>query len=494
MSTPIPATRTVDVAIIGAGTAGLTARRQAEKGGASVALIDAGPFGTTCARVGCMPSKLLIAAAEAAHRGREADLFGVRTQVEIDGPAVMARVQRERDRFAGFVVRAVSDLHERGVLIPGRARFVDDNHLEVTPAVGPDGQPAGSPTTVKARAFVIATGSRPFIPPPYRKLSRTVLLTSDEIFDMPDLPKSILVVGAGVIGMELGQALHRLGVRTTILSLGGRIAFLQSDKVNDEAIRIFRKELDLHPDHTLHDIEEVEDGVRVRFTGVDGKERTETYQKVLMGAGRTPAWNGLGLENTSLTLDDKGRPQVNQYTNQVGDSHIFVAGDVAGHRPLLHEAADEGRMAGRNAAAWPHVEAEPRKAPLAIMFTDPQVAAVGQSWPDLNCDDYRVGAIDYGDQGRARVMGENRGLVRIAGEAGNGRLVAAQMVGPRVEHTAHLLAWAIQGHMQVDQALRMPFYHPVVEEGIRTALRELQSQLHLAREPGNPCEEWGAGT
>ena len=195
-----------------------------------------------------------------------------------------------------------------------------------------------------------------------------------------------------------------------------------------------------------------------------------------------------------MTLDGRGRPEVNPYTHQVGNSHVFVAGDVAGHRPLLHEAADEGRLAGANAAHFPHVLAEPRKTPLAIMFTDPQVAAVGDHWPDLSCSDHRVGVVDYGDQGRARVMGENHGMVRIAGKAGTGQIVAAQMIGPRVEHTAHLLAWAIQGRMLVSEALDRPFYHPVIEEGIRTALRDLQSKLHLSHKPEHPCEEWGAGT
>lgn len=478
-------TRNVDVAIIGAGTAGLTARRAAMKAGASVLIIDPGPFGTTCARVGCMPSKLLISAADAAWHSRHAGVFGVDTDVTVDGERVMQRVQAERDRFASFVLRAVDGLREEGILIEGRARFTGPKTLEVS-----DG------TIVHARSIVVATGSRPFVPPPFRGLSRDVLLTTDEIFELPDLPASMLVVGAGVIGMELGQSMHRLGVRTTIASIGGRIAFIGSRELNAEAVRIFKDELDLQVDYQFHEIEELAGGagVRLRFTDDDGQERTETYDKVLMGAGRIPNWDSLDLQNTKLPLDARGRPEVNPYTNQVCDSHIFVAGDVAGHRPLLHEAADEGRMAGRNAATWPDIAAEPRKTPLAIMFTDPQVAVVGRPWDDLHCDDTRVGVIDYGDQGRARVMNQNKGQVRIAGEAGSGLLVGAQMIGPRVEHTAHLLAWAVQGHMRVGDALRMPFYHPVIEEGIRTALRDLQSKLHLSRERGQPCEEFGPGT
>jgi len=475
----------VDVAIIGAGTAGLTARRAATKAGASVLIIDPGPYGTTCARVGCMPSKLLIAAADAAWHSKQAGVFGVDTQVHVDGERVMQRVQAERNRFTGFVIRAIDELREQGILLKGRAHFTGPNTLAID-----DG------STVKARSVVIATGSRPFVPPPFRTLSSPVLLTTDQVFELPTLPESVFVVGAGVIGMELGQAMHRLGVRTTIASIGGRIAFIGSKDINAVAVAIFKQELDLHVNYQLHQVDALADGsgARVHFTDDDGKDRTETYTHVLMGAGRSPNWEGLKLAATGLPLDQRGRPEVNPYTNQVCDSHIFVAGDVAGHRPLLHEAADEGRMAGKNAATWPDIAAEPRKAPLGIMFTDPQVAAVGRPWDQLRCDNYRVGVVDYSDQGRARVMHQNKGQVRIAGEAGTGTLVAAQMIGPRVEHTAHLLAWAIQGNMRVGEALRMPFYHPVIEEGIRTALRDLQGHLYLARKPGAPCEEFGPGT
>lgn len=476
----------VDVAIIGAGTAGLSARRAAQSRGATVALIDPGPYGTTCARVGCMPSKLLISAADAAWHARHAGVFGVQTSVAVDGPAVMRRVQVERDRFAGFVVKAIEDLRQDGVLVPARARFVGPHRLALSHA-------DGSESELDARAIVIATGSRPFVPPPWRGVSERTLLTTDQIFELPDLPRSLLVIGAGVIGLELGQAMHRLGVRTTILSIGGQVAFLKSRQVNAEAARILKAELDLHLEHELLSVQEGEEGVRVRFKGQDGVEREEVFERVLMGAGRSPNWESLNLGEAGIHLDAKGRPEVNPYTNQVGASHIFVAGDVAGHRPVLHEAADEGRMAGTNAATWPHIAAEPRKTPLSIMFTDPQVAVVGASWPEMDCADSRVGTVDYGDQGRARVMNEHRGMVRIAGQAGTGLLLGAQMVGPRVEHTAHLLAWAVQSRMTVGEALQMPFYHPVVEEGIRTALRELQGKLHLAHAPGVPCEEFGVG-
>lgn len=215
----------VDVAILGAGTAGLAAYRAATEARARAVIIDPGPLGTTCARVGCMPSKLLIAAAEAAHEAREAGPFGVRTTVEVDGPAVMARVKRERDRFVGFVMAGVGGLPE-GALLRGRGRFTAPGVLEV------EGRP------VQARSVVLATGSSPVIPAVFEGV-RSRVIVNDELFSWDTLPPSVAVFGAGVIGLELGQALHRLGVRVRMFGLGGLVGPLSDPVVKEAAARAF---------------------------------------------------------------------------------------------------------------------------------------------------------------------------------------------------------------------------------------------------------------
>ena len=202
----------VDVAIVGAGTAGLNARRAALANGAErVVMIEGGQHGTTCARVGCMPSKLLIAAAEAAHEIRHSGIFGVHTDPpRVDGPAVLQRVQRERDRFVGFVLDAVDDMPADQKL-SGFARFVDPSTLEVS-----------GHTRVRARSVVIAAGTEPYVPAALAAVGDR-LLTNDSVFELPDLPRSLAVLGTGVIGIELGQAMHRLGVQVTILNRSHRV-------------------------------------------------------------------------------------------------------------------------------------------------------------------------------------------------------------------------------------------------------------------------------
>jgi len=462
-------TRTVDVAIIGAGTAGLNARKEVEKAGKSWLMIQDGPYGTTCARVGCMPSKLLIAAADAAHHVASAGRFGVDVSEQgwrVDGRAVMQRVRSERDRFVGFVVRDSMQLEHR---IEGRARFVGPTTLQVD-----------DHTLVHARSVVIATGSHPWVPPPLDTIREHVIV-NDDVFEWEDLPESVAVFGTGIIGLELGQALHRLGVRVAFLNPFDVLGPFTDPEIGTKARVVLGQELDLSLGATVHGVEPVEGGVRIRWTTADGTDRDEVFEKVLAAAGRRANVAGLGLEETGPPLDKRGLPLSDPRTMQLGDLPLFIAGDVAGHRPLLHEASDEGRIAGANAARFPDVSASVRRVPLAIAFTHPQMGMVGTRFTDLAPGTFEVGEVSYDDQGRSRVMGVNSGLVRIYARRQDCTLIGAEMFGPRVEHTAHLLAWAVAQGMNVSRALNMPFYHPVVEEGIRTALRDLAAKLRIEK-------------
>lgn len=454
----------VDVAIIGAGTAGLTARRAAMKAGARTVLIEDGPYGTTCARVGCMPSKLLIAAAEAAHSAAHAGAFGVHVEgVRVDGREVMSRVRRERDRFVGFVVRDVEQMPEDEKL-RGRARFLSDTVLDV-----------GGHTRVEARSIVVATGTRPNIPAQYQPLGDRAIV-NDDVFEWEDLPRSVLVVGAGVIGLEIGQALSRLGVRTRILQRSSHIGGLRDPAVYDSALAAFREELEIGLNAAILDVRRVGDEAEVRYQAGGCPELTERFDYVLLAAGRLPNLDDLGLENTGVRLDERGIPLYDAGTLQIGDTPIFIAGDVNGVLPLLHEAADDGRIAGANAALHPRGEPAARRAPLSIVFTDPQLAAVGARFNELPAD-AAVGEVEFANQGRARIMLKNRGKLRVYAQRGSGVFLGAEMAGPSMEHIAHLLAWAVQQQLTVEQMLAMPFYHPVVEEGLRTALQQLAAEL-----------------
>jgi dihydrolipoamide dehydrogenase len=475
----------VDVAIIGTGTAGLAAYRAARVHHKRVVLVEGGPYGTTCARVGCMPSKLLIAAADSAHAVAAAPGFGVHPgPLRIDGPAVMARVRVERDRFVGFVLDGVNALPNEDKL-RGHARFTSATSLQVD-----------QHTSIKAGSVVIATGSTPVLPPALRG-GLPGVITSDDVFEWTDLPASVAVIGSGIIGLELGQALARLGVQVTIYARSGSVAQLTDRDVVAAAAKTLALELDLRFHHSVLAAEQ--DGAQVILTVCDaaGAIKSARFDKVLVAAGRSPNVADIGIETTGLALDDDGIPQFDGSTMQCGSSAIFIAGDANNERPVLPEAADQGRIAGDNAARFPDVQPGLRRTPLAIAFTEPNIATVGTSFEALSragMPPFSIGSVSFENQGRSRVMLQNHGMLRVYGEHGTGRFLGAELVGPRAEHLAHLLAWACQSRMTVKQMLDLPYYHPVVEEGVRTALRELDAATEYSVHDIAECPDCTPGT
>ena len=189
-------------------------------------------------------------------------------------------------------------------------------------------------------------------------------------------------------------------------------------------------------------------------------------------------------------------PLFDRDTLQCGDSSIFIAGDASNDIPLLHEAADQGRIAGDNAGRYPDVRPGLRRTPLAVVFTEPQVATVGLNLDQLNQHfkgRFATGMVSFEDQGRSRVMLRNQGILKVYAEQDSDLFLGAEMFGPAAEHIGHLLAWAEQKRMTIAGMLEMPFYHPVIEEGLRTALRDLNHKLHTDTEVIERCMDCGPG-
>ncbi|GAB3534166.1 dihydrolipoyl dehydrogenase [Photobacterium alginatilyticum] len=480
-------TLNVDVAVIGGGTAGLGAYRAAKAHTDSVVMIEGGPYGTTCARVGCMPSKLLIAAAESVHQIEKAPAFGVHPQGEIviNGREVMDRVKRERDRFVGFVLEGVDEIPSQDK-ISGYAKFIDNNTLTVD-----------DHTQITAKRIVIATGSRPAYPAVWNELGDHLII-NDDVFNWDDLPSSVAVFGPGVIGLELGQALKRLGVEVVMFGLGGQVGPLTDPAVMAYADKAFNEEFYLDADVRIESMKRIGDAVEIQYLDKDGEFKVITVDYVLAATGRRPNVDKLAIENTSLELDERGVPVADHFTLQTSAENIFIAGDASNQLPLLHEAADQGRIAGDNAGRFPDIRAGLRRSKISAVFSDPQIAMVGETYKEIttrlgNCGCFETGEVSFENQGRSRVMLRNKGVLHVYGEHGTGRFLGAEMMGPNAEHLAHLLAWAHQNKMTVAEMLEMPFYHPVIEEGVRTALRDLNAKLHLGPEMIKHCLDCGPG-
>ena len=455
-------TRRARIVILGAGTAGLTALKEAQRHTEDVLLINDGSYGTTCVRVGCMPSKALLEVAHAYARREWLASVGIEgtTGLSADLAAVMAHVRELRARFIAGPIALAESLGGRS--ISGRPRFLDAQTLEV------NGE------RIHADAVVVATGSHPIVPEAWRAVGER-LVTSDEVFELAAPGRRVGVIGLGPVGVELGQAFAQLGCEVHAFTQRGTVAALSDQVVSDSLLNVLRQQMAVSTNATV--TVRPGDGGAV----LDDGDKQVTVDWVLASLGRRPNLEGLGLDTLGIELDEHGMPEFDPATLRVGDLPIYLAGDVSAQRLLQHEAADEGRIAAYHALN-PEAECFARRAPLGIVFTEPGAGRVGLSCRELPAFGVVTGTGDFSRQGRAVTAGRNAGLLHVYANSADGRVIGAELVAPDAEHLLHLIAWSIQQRLTVDAMLQMPFYHPTVEEGLRTALQAARRALGERRQ------------
>ncbi|WP_044409816.1 dihydrolipoyl dehydrogenase [Thiomicrospira microaerophila] len=454
--------RKVRYAIIGAGTVGLTALDIIKEQTDDYVLIQLGEWGTTCARVGCMPSKAMIHAANHFFHAKGAGAVGVKgvAGLTIDHAAVMQRVRRFRDRFVKGINAGTVETLPADKVILGAAHFVAPHRLEVNGEL------------IEAERIIIGTGSRPVVPATWREKLGKRLLTSDTVFELETLPRRVAVVGLGVIGLELGQALSRLGVDVIGFEASDTLSGLRYPEASAKLVECMSSEFAIYLNQSV-DVD-----VDAHCAKVRRGDAIFEVDAVLVTMGRTPNIDQLGLENLNVALNDLGMPPFNPETMQVADLPVFIAGDASGYRPILHEAGDEGKIAALNAVGFPHVQSIPRKTPLGISFIEPGAAYFGDRFDALDPAKIEVAAFDlHCNNGRAIVMDQDHGLLCLFADSASGQLLGGELVMPQAEHLAHLLAWCVQQRMTVAQILQMPFYHPVLEEAVASVLKQLNAKL-----------------
>ncbi len=457
-------TKHLDVAILGAGTAGLNAMGQVRRHTKNFLLIDGAAeheLGTTCARVGCMPSKALIHIAEEFHARKQFHKLGIEggDGLRVNTAIAMERVQDVRDILVDRVLGNSID-KMGGKFLNKFAQFVDAHTL----LVGDE--------RITVDKCVIAAGSRPVVPKAWQALGDQVL-TTDCFFEQENLPASMAVIGMGVIGLELGQAVSQLGVEVTGIDALTTIAGLKDPDINRCAIDLIQKEFPLILGEAAH-LEKA--GELIRVTAGDKQLDVE---RVLVCIGRRSNMDRVGLENLGIRLDERGLPDYDIHTMALKEApHIFLAGDVNADAPILHEASYEGKIAGFNAGSG-SLKAFKRYVPFHITFSEPNICQVGQSLDQLDEDQIVIGKFAMGPHGRALVMANNRGLIHLYADKDRGTLLGACMVAPRAEHLAHLLSWCIEQKLGLQEILRFPFYHPVFEEALQGAIRDALAQTSL---------------
>ncbi|SAI69566.1 pyridine nucleotide-disulfide oxidoreductase [Bordetella ansorpii] len=450
--------RDVEAVVIGAGTAGANAFHVLKSAGVDVLLVDPGPLGTTCARVGCMPSKAVLHAAARWSQAR--GLVADPADLILSPNALWQHARQVRDELAGEAAQSTRSAAGHR-LIMQEARFVAADTLQ-----------AGQ-TRIRARAFVICTGSSPVVPEPLRSLEHR-LLTTDTLFELDVLPRRVGVLGMGAIGLEMGIALARLGLDV--------IGADQSDDIGGATDPDIQARAQVHFGSLMQlwlgeAVTAQADGDAVRLRQAD---RQAVVDRLLVATGRHANVEKLDLAAAGVDLDDKGQPRIDPERLTAGHDGIFFAGDVNPDRPLMHEAADEGQAAGRAALAHVRGESPPalaRRCALAIVFTDPDLCAIGLPFDQAQEQDAFIGAASGNENGRARIMGANDSLLRVYAARGTGRLLGASILATHGEHLAHLLGWAIQNGQTAEQLLAMPFYHPSIEEMLKDALKDAVRQM-----------------
>ncbi|MEG1476082.1 MAG: dihydrolipoyl dehydrogenase [Longicatena sp.] len=454
-----------DIIIIGAGTAGISAYKEAIKHTSNILIINDGPWDTTCARVGCMPSKVLISTANRMHNIQHADEVGLTVQSDIDTSQVMQHVRKLRDRFTRATLKDVDSWNPKHK-INGQAKFINKHTIEV------NGQ------SYSAKSFVIAVGSTPNYEAAWKEELGNKLVTSDEIFELKTLPKSIAVIGSGVIAIELAQAMQRLGVETTVFARSKKVGVLSSPQLQEIAQIELSKELNIKFGILPSSVKNTDNGIEINF--IENNESKQIYVEYILAAtGRQSNLKTLNLEHIDPSFSDLKKLPLNNETKQLSNLPIFIIGDAFTQTPLQHEAANEGKLVISSCLNFPQIITLKKLTPLGIVFSNPEMAIVGSSYSNLSKlgIEFITGYASYEKQGRALVLGKNKGAIEVYIDKNTRKLLGAELFTESTEHMAHLLAWMISEDVTLDDILQKPFYHPTLEEGLRTAFKHARRQL-----------------
>jgi dihydrolipoamide dehydrogenase len=453
-------TNSTQLAIVGAGSGGYAAAFLAADLGMQVTLIDQESRpGGVCLYRGCIPSKTLLHVAKLLAEAREAAAWGIEFQdPEIDIEKLRAHKENVVQQLTGGLRQLAK--HRKINYIQGRATLLDANSLKIQNGEGQE-------EIWNFEHLILATGSRPATLPDL-SLNSERLMDSTSALELSDVPRTLLVIGGGYIGLELGTVYAALGSQVSVVEMMPGLL----PGADRDLVRVLSKRLEtlfhsIMLNTTVAEMAEVEDGIRVRFEG-DVETAEQTFEKILVSVGRKPNSNGLGLENTQVKLDHRGFIQVNQQ-RQTAERSIYAVGDVAGEPMLAHKATHEGHVAVE-AIAGHKVAYQPHAIP-AVVFTDPEVAWCGLTEAQAKEQGYsiKIARFPWGASGRATTLGRNDGLTKLIIEPQTERVLGVGLVGTGV---GELIA---EGVLAIEMAalasdVRLSIHpHPTLSETVMEA-------------------------
>ncbi|HXH05408.1 MAG TPA: dihydrolipoyl dehydrogenase [Vicinamibacterales bacterium] len=457
---------TFDVIVIGAGTGGYVAAIRAAQLGLQTAVVERQPvLGGTCLNVGCIPTKALLEHAhvlDVARNWKEWGLAGV-GEVGVD----MARVQARKDRIVGGLTRGIEFLFRKHRIewVRGTARLAGEGRVEV------DGD---SPRTLRAsRGIIVATGSAPRGIPGVA-IDRRRVITSDEAVALREVPRSIVIIGSGAVGVEFASIFRRFGSAVTLVEILPRIVPLEDEAVSAELEKAFRRRgIEVLTGTTVKSAQVDGDRVRVEAALADGSSRTLTADYVLVAAGRGPVTDGLGAEEAGLALE-RGYIRVDeQYQTSVPG--ISAVGDVItlgrpGHPQLAHVSSAEGIVAAERIAGREVRPIDYDQVP-SCTYCDPEIGSVGLTEAEARArgHDVRVGTFPIGVLGRAKIAGETEGFVKIVADARYDEILGVHIIGPRATELVAEATLALRLECTVEELVRTIHAHPTIAEAVAEA-------------------------
>jgi dihydrolipoamide dehydrogenase len=451
-----------DVVIIGSGPGGYVSAIRCAQLGFKTAIIEKYPtLGGTCLNVGCIPSKALLASS---HHYEELQHFAdhgieVSGKVKVNLTKMIERKQAVVDQTSGGV-NFLMDKNKVTVL-EGVGSFEDATHVKVTKA-------DGSSEVVEAKNIIIATGSKPSSLP-FIKLDKERVITSTEALKLPEVPKHLVIIGGGVIGIELGQVYLRLGAEVSVVEFMDRIIPGMDAALSKELTKVLKKQgMKFYTSHKVQSVDRKGKTVTVKAENAKGEIITLEGDYALVSVGRRPYTDGLNADKAGVKLTERGQIEVNDHL-QTNVSNIYAIGDVVRGAMLAHKAEEEGVMVAEILAGQkPHID---YNLIPGVVYTWPEVAAVGKTEEQLKADGvaYKAGSFPFKALGRARAGGDTDGFVKILADAKTDEVLGVHMIGARCADLIAEAVTAMEFRASAEDISRMSHAHPTFAEAIKEA-------------------------
>ena len=451
-----------DVVVIGSGPGGYVSAIRCSQLGMKTAIIEKyTTMGGTCLNVGCIPSKALL---DSSHHFEEASKNFSNHGININGEISLdfSKMISRKNDVVSQTTKGIEFLMKKNNIkvYNGFGSFVDKNKVKI--------RSLEAEIIIESKNIIIATGSKPSSLP-FIKIDKERVITSTEALNLKEIPKHLIIIGGGVIGLELGQVYKRLGAEVSIVEYMDKIIPTMDSGLSKELTKVFKKQkLKIHTSHKVTSVERVNDNVRVMAEDKNGKLIEFNGDYCLLSIGRSAYTDGLNLESVGLKTNDKGQIQVNDHL-QTSHSNIYAIGDVVKGAMLAHKAEEEGVMVAEIISGQkPHID---YNLIPGVVYTWPEVASVGKTEDYLkkNNIEYKVGQFPMRALGRSRASSDLDGFVKILADKNTDEIIGVHMIGARCADLISEAVIAMEYRASAEDIARISHAHPTYSEAIKEA-------------------------